>query len=122
LEDFIFWLGVTFLMFYFLLVKNNGEFRWFSLLGAGLGSALYFAAVSKWVVLVSVKVVEFIKKFIAALASVFFWPFKQSFTLLKKPAKNAGLFVRKNLRGAVTYGKIKMKKTVNQINIIRKKV
>lgn len=121
-EDMIFWLGVTLFMFYFLLMKSNGEMRWFSLLGAALGAVLYFAALSRWVMKVSVAVIEAVKKIIAAAVNIILFPIKKLVRLLKKPLKKVARSARKNLRGAAAYGKMKLKKTAGQIRIVLKKV
>jgi spore cortex biosynthesis protein YabQ len=122
LEDLLFWLGVTLLMFYFLLVINDGEMRWYTIAGAVLGAVLYFAALSRFVMLVSVTVIEFIKGVIITAIKIILWPFLQIYKLLKKPVLKLLRFIRKNLRRAASYGKMKLKKSANQLHIIRKKV
>ncbi len=77
LEDLIFWVGVTLFMFYFLLMNSGGEMRWFSLLGAALGAVLYFAAVSRFVILASVAVIEAVKKVLAAAVNIILTPVRK---------------------------------------------
>jgi len=68
-EDAIFWLVATLLMFVFLLHANSGEIRGFTFLGVVIGAALYFLTLSQFVtkfamVIISpvVSMVRFIKK------------------------------------------------------------
>jgi spore cortex biosynthesis protein YabQ len=122
LEDLLFWVGVTLFMFYFLLIVSDGEIRWFMLFGAVLGGVLYFAAISRLVMLVSVTVIEFIKKVIFTIIKIILWPFVTVFKLLKRPVIKLLRFIRKNLHAAASYGRMKAKSAVNDVRIIRKKV
>ncbi len=41
LEDLVFWILATVGIFYLLLLENNGMFRWFAVIGSGVGMLLY---------------------------------------------------------------------------------
>jgi spore cortex biosynthesis protein YabQ len=122
LEDLLFWVGVTLLMFYFLLVITDGEMRWYTIAGAVLGAVLYLAALSRFVLLVSVAVIEFIKRVVKTVIAIILWPFVKIYKLLKRPVLRLLRFLRKNLRAAAAYGRMKLKKSANQLHIIHKKV
>jgi spore cortex biosynthesis protein YabQ len=83
LEDFIFWLCCAFFMFYFLLVKNDGIIRIFTMIGALIGAVLYFFIFSD----VFIKFVLFISKFsyviIRKLVYMLSYPLKLLLRFLK---------------------------------------
>ncbi|MCL2500006.1 MAG: spore cortex biosynthesis protein YabQ [Defluviitaleaceae bacterium] len=122
LEDLFFWLAVTVLVFYYMLHRNYGEIRFFALLGMGLGVTLYFVTVSRIIIWVSVAVVEYIKKVVAAVFRIILLPLRLLLAFAAPPAKKAGQFVHKRLRGIRRYGRMKARKTVRNWAVIRKKV
>ncbi len=50
LEDLLYWIFVSFSIFYLLYYENNGAFRWFAIFGAALGMVLYKKSLSEWLV------------------------------------------------------------------------
>ncbi|MCL2456757.1 MAG: hypothetical protein FWD19_04330, partial [Defluviitaleaceae bacterium] len=101
LEDFIFWVAVTGGIFYFMLNRNYGEIRIFSVVGAGLGIVIYFATVSRFVLKIFVAIVEFLKKVFAAAFKIIFFPLRIFFNWF---------FPKLRLRALRRYGKIRLKK------------
>jgi len=68
-EDTIFWLAATLMIFVFLLYANSGEIRGFTFLGVILGATLYFLTVSRFFIKFTMAVIsplalmfQFIKK------------------------------------------------------------
>ena len=122
LEDLFFWLAATVGAFYFMLTRNYGEIRPFSVLGIVLGVVLYFATVSRWVVKVCVVVVTFLKRVVASAIRIILLPLRLLFTWISPPVKSFAGKRRKDLRGLARYGKIRMKKTARNWFILRKKV
>ena len=121
-EDMLFWLAVTVLVFYYMLHRNYGEIRLFALLGMALGGALYFTTVSYFIVKISVVVVEYIKRVVAAIIGIILLPLRLLLAFLAPPAKKLGHGVQKRLRSVGRYGKMKAKKTAKNWAVIRKKV
>jgi spore cortex biosynthesis protein YabQ len=122
LEDLFFWLTATVLVFYYMLHRNYGEIRFFTLLGTGIGLTLYFVTVSRWVVGITVAIVEYLKKVVAAVVRIVLLPVRLLLTLLAPPAKRIRQRLRKRLRGMARYGKMRAKKTARNWAIVRKKV
>ena len=122
LEDLLFWLAVTALVFYFMLHRNYGEIRFFSLLGVAIGGALYFATISRLVLKVSVVVVNFLKRVIAAAVRIILLPLRLIVTWLRPPVIKLLRVIRKRLRLWMRYGKIRARKTARSWFIVRKKV
>jgi spore cortex biosynthesis protein YabQ len=122
LEDLFFWLIVTFGMFYFMLNQNFGEIRLFSIMGAFLGIVLYFAALSRFVILVSVTVVEFLKKVVTSAVRIILLPFKTIANWLAPPINTLLQKIRSGLYRFSRYVKIRLRKTARNWFIFRKKV
>ena len=121
-EDLLFWLAVTALVFYFMLHSNYGEIRFFSLLGIAIGGILYFATISRPVLKVSVAVVNFLKRVIAATLRIILLPLRLIVAWLKPPVKKLLHAIRKRLRSWMRCGKIRARKTARSWSIVRKKV
>jgi len=122
LEDFLFWIFATAAMFYFMLNRNFGEIRLFSIIGAACGIALYFATISRLVLKISVTVINFIKRVIVAAVRIITLPLRFIFNFIAPPAKKFLRKRRKNLRKLAGYGKMQVKKTMRNWSILRKKV
>jgi spore cortex biosynthesis protein YabQ len=122
LEDLFFWLTATILFFYFMLIKNYGEIRFFSILGVALGMLLYFHTVSIPIVKAAVLIVTFLKRVIASALRIIFFPIGVLLNILRPPVKKLARAGSRHLHTARLYGKIKARKAVKDWNIIRKKV
>jgi len=87
LEDILYWLAVSLLMFYFMLDRNYGEIRFFSIAGAALGMVLYFYSLSVVVMKVSVAIIEFFKKVILTVVRILLAPVRWLIRMLMPPFK-----------------------------------
>jgi len=119
LEDLFFWILVTVGMFYFMLSQNYGEIRLFSLIGAGCGAAVYFAGFSPFVMKVSVYIVNYLKKVVAAAFKIITIPIRFMYSLVKPPVAKFFKFMLQRIK---RYGKIQRKKVARSWYILRKKV
>jgi spore cortex biosynthesis protein YabQ len=122
LEDLFFWLAATLFMFYFMLVKNYGEIRFFSILGAAVGMALYFYTVSAVIVKISVAVIKFMKRVTAAALRIILLPVRFLLKLMAPLCIKISRAYKKRLHAAKIYGKMKLKETSRNWFILRKKV
>ena len=82
LEDILFWLCTTVIMFYFMLHRNYGEIRFFSIVGSSLGMILYFNSLSIFVVKACVSVIQFLKNAVSAIVRVILIPVRLSIKIL----------------------------------------
>jgi len=114
-EDILFWLVVTLLMFYFMLHRNYGEIRFFSIAGAALGVVIYFCSLSPLVMKVSVAVVEFFKKVLFTVARIILTPIRWALKLIRPPLRKFLRFIKR-----VTY--IKARDFRRSLFVILKKV
>lgn len=129
LEDLIYWLLVSFLMFYFMLNNNNGEIRAFNIIGVLLGMLLYFLTLSILIVKVSVTIIQFIEKIIAVIIKIFMIPIKLIISILQIPLrflhhilKKIQKPAKKVLQNSSRYAKIRKAKVLKDFKIIFKKV
>jgi spore cortex biosynthesis protein YabQ len=129
LEDFVYWISATFVMFYFLLNCNNGELRFSSILGAALGAVLYFAAASPLVVKVSVAVANFIGDVLRLALIIVLAPVKFLISVLAEPVNMSKRGIKKLLsplkavlQKAARYARIKAGKFLADIKIMAKKI
>ncbi len=84
-EDIVYWIFVSLVMFYFMLHKNYGEIRAFSVGGAILGMILYFFTFSHLFMKVSLTIIYWIKKVISFIIYILLFPFKLLFKILSYP-------------------------------------
>ena len=122
LEDFIFWVVATGLTFYYMLHRNYGEIRWFSLVGVAVGISLYFATVSRWVVALFVAVVNYMKRVIAVAVRIVLVPARLVLAWLGPPVGKALGITRMHAHRVRRYGRGKLRKTARSWNIMRKKI
>lgn len=129
LEDVLYWLLVTFVMFYFMLNKNYGEIRAFSIIGAFLGMGIYFLTLSFLVMKVSLTVIDFLKKVLSAMLTIILFPLKVIWKLLSFPlgflrfvGRNFFLQTKKRLKKSHTYVRIKGHRLFRDLKIIIKKI
>ena len=129
LEDLIFWIFVSGLIFYFVLNKNSGEMRFFIILGTFLGMGIYFMTLSKPVLTVSMTVINFFRKVFLALFTIVSFPIRILIRLLLIPVRAMGIRVKKMQKPAkkllqkpVRYAKIKTRGLSRDLKIILKKV
>lgn len=112
-EDFIYWMLVTFLIFSMLFRENNGAIRWFSVIGIFFGMVLYNMTVSlffvKYVSFIFIKIRKIIEKIVQFLLK----PIKKRKKGLKRRVKTLKMVVTRNkpFRKGWKHGGKKEKKT-----------
>lgn len=125
IEDVVYWVFVIFVMFLFMLHKNYGEIRFFSICGALLGMTLYFLTLSKLIMKVSDAIIKVIKYVVLLFLNIIFTPFKIIIYILRKPVETTGKFFKnkykKLLHLCKTYAKINAKKLHREMSVIVKK-
>ena len=121
-QDMLFWLVATVLIFYYMLHRNAGEIRPFMLVGMVTGAVLYFATISRWVVKGTVTVVKFVEKVIRTMVRIILLPLRLLLVFVEPHAKKAAHKSNQYLRRVQRYGRIKWHKGKRNRQIIRKKV
>ncbi len=96
LEDFLYWLAITFFIFSMLFHKNNGAVRWFAVLGIFLGMVLYNVTLSPFLVKYLAKFFIIIKNFLKKIFLFFLKPLKKRKKGLKRKLKTFKIVIKKN--------------------------
>ena len=122
LEDFFFWIAATGLTFYYMLHRNYGEIRPFYMVGIAIGAVLYFATISRFVLVVFVAVINYLKRVVAVVIGIVLIPIRLIVSWLAPPVSKALHTTNKQARRVKRYGKRKMQKTARDFMVIRKKV
>lgn len=125
LEDLIFWLFVSVLLFYFILNKNSGEVRFYIILGTFLGMGVYFLTLSRPVLAVSMAVIHFFQKVLIALYKMISLPIKILIRIGLIPVRAAGMRIKKIQKPAkkllqkpARYAKMKTRGLARDLKII----
>ncbi|MDR1639395.1 MAG: spore cortex biosynthesis protein YabQ [Clostridiales bacterium] len=128
LEDFAYWLTVCVLAFYFILHKNGGEVRIYSIIGIFVGMGLYFATLSILVMKITTAAIELIKRVIVKTIQLLLIPVKLFIKLLGYPARgikntatNAAHGGKSLLRKTNSYAKMKAGRIARDLTIMRTK-
>lgn len=125
IEDLLYWLTVIFVMFFFMLHKNYGEIRAFSVFGAFLGMAVYFLTVSRLILLVSEQIIRGLTYLVLLFFRIVLTPFRLVWLLVRKPVGKANRFFRTRIKKLLHFGKMyaKIRYTAvrRQLRILRKK-
>lgn len=94
LEDFVYWLSVAFFVFSLLYRKNDGEIRWFAVLGIFAGMLLYSYTVSALIV----RFFSFLLGKIVKAAGKIWKICRKPLTLIKKRLKKGWKTIRMFIR------------------------
>ena len=121
IEDAIYWLFVTFVMFYLMLNKNYAEIRFFTIIGTFTGMILYFATISRFIIITGVFVIKLVIKIILVPLRLIFYILKIPVLLTFKIIKKLLFPVKKLLQKLKKYAKIKSNRLRRELRIIRKK-
>ena len=112
-EDVIYWIIVSFAMFYFMLAQNYGEIRAFTIIGAAVGATLYLSALSSYVINILVIIIEFAIRVITTVIKIILAPIKLLLKIISIPLK----FVIKLLKKPVKKCKSLLQKSVYCVRI-----
>lgn len=83
IEDILFWTITGIIMMYTIYIYCNGEIRWYMFIGIGIGVTIYILTVSKYVIKVTVKIINIFKKIIIIILK----PLKQIIDFIKNNIK-----------------------------------
>lgn len=87
IEDTIFWLLTGAIILYSIFVFNNGEIRFFMFLGILLGIAFYLLLFSKYVIKISVTIINGVKNVIIWIYKILITPIRFIYKIMEKPIK-----------------------------------
>ncbi len=98
IEDFLFWIITSSILFYSIFTYNNGELRFFMFLAVILGFAVYLCTISSYLIKINVKIINTIKRILYKLFEIIYKPLIKTFKILKKIIFKPILFVIINIR------------------------
>lgn len=98
IEDFLFWIITSIILFYSIFTYNNGELRFFMFLAVILGFVLYLCTISSYLIKINVKIINVIKRIFFKLFEIIYKPLIKTFKILKKIIFKPILFVIINIR------------------------
>lgn len=98
IEDFLFWIITSSILFYSIFTYNNGELRFFMFLAVILGFAVYLCTISSYLIKINVKIINAIKRILYKLFEIIYKPLIKTFKILKKIIFKPILFVIINIR------------------------
>lgn len=113
IEDFLFWIITSIILFYSIFTYNNGELRFFMFLAVILGFVLYICTISSYLIKINVKIINVIKRIFLKLFEIIYKPLIKTFKILKKVIFKPILFVIINIRKTIK--NIKSSKTTYAI-------
>ncbi len=113
-EDILFWILTGFIILYSVFKYNNGEIRIFMFLAIIIGMLLYLTLISKYLLIISTTIINFIKNIFIKIFEII----KIPFTILIKT-------IRKIFLNPISFIIIKIKKYIskkikNFYNILKK--
>ena len=116
IQDIIFWIFTGIFLFYIIFHFCLGEIRLYMFISLGIGLIIYFLTISKYVIMLNVKLFTFMKKIVIKIYKIILFPFNLIFKIIK------------NLFNPITFITIKIskyftfliEKIVKKINILNK--
>ena len=108
IEDAIFWIVSTLLMFIFLIGHNFGDIRGFIFMGLALGAVLYFTTLSRFFTKFAMVALGWAKGFVMAILS----PIIMICEIVKKRLKSGRRYVR--IKGREIYKRAKRRRHEKQ--------
>ncbi|MDR7870940.1 MAG: spore cortex biosynthesis protein YabQ [Tissierellaceae bacterium] len=110
IEDLLFWIIVTLIIFMFLLNKTDGIIRGFVILGFIVGYVFYYKVISKYSFLLLKKIFELIFSLISEIIRIISYPFKKVFKIFGKKTDKIGKMLKIALKDTKKYFKITRRK------------
>lgn len=85
IQDFLFWLVISIVAFYVLIMSNQGALRFYNFLGFVIGAATYTFFLSEVVTNAIVFILRIIKRFMVDLCHIILYPFRVGLCLIEVP-------------------------------------
>ena len=82
IEDLLYWSISAAIMFAIVYIGNDGEVRGYIFLGNIIGAVLYILLLSRIVMFISLKVINYLRKVLKTLWNIFTYPFKVIFRFI----------------------------------------
>ena len=115
IEDILFWIITGILLLYSIFIFNYGEIRFFMFVAILLGAMFYMLLISRYVIKISVTVINLLKRTMICILRIISFPFKFIYEILKRIFRKPILFCIINIKKIIRQIKIKFfkKHTIN---------
>jgi len=128
-EDLLYWLFISILIFYFILHRNSGEVRIYAIIGVFSGMCIYFLTLSRLVIMSSVFIINIVEKIVIMAFHILLLPVRFMIKLLSYPAYALKRWSMRRVRSGkrlmkhtYRFAGIKMTNFKREMYIIRKKI
>lgn len=74
IQDVLFWILLACVVYATIFITNSAQVRWYEFAALGLGCALYFLLLSRWVIGISSFVIQLVKRILLFLLKVLLFP------------------------------------------------
>ena len=98
LEDFFYWIIVSVMVFGMLYYENNGAFRWFAVLGAGIGMIIYRWILGRFLVEWLSRFLLWLKHLLGRLIRLVLAPWRRAGNFCRKKAHLCGRRLKRKAR------------------------
>lgn len=113
-EDILFWLITCIILAYSIYKYNNGEIRLFMFIATLIGSIIYILTISKYIIKMSVRIINILKKIFNTFVYYISFPVKILYKTIKKILFKPICFIFINFRKRIN--KILQKNINKSIN------
>lgn len=107
IQDFLYWLIVSIIVFLVLLYKNNGEIRVFFILGMFTSMIFYFFTISAFIIKILLRLYFILQKIILNLCKIIYKPLKLFIHFILIPLKNIKNKINIHVKCKKTLEKVK---------------
>ncbi|MEF9951524.1 MAG: spore cortex biosynthesis protein YabQ [Clostridium sp.] len=76
ISDILFWIFEALIVFVYLIATNDGDIRYYTFIGIGLGSLVYFTLISKVFRIVLTRMLQITYKLFSIMCNIVYLPFK----------------------------------------------
>ncbi len=76
ISDILFWILEALVVFVFLIYTNNGDIRYYTFIGIGVGILIYFKLLTKTIRYMLVRIIVFTSKIFSIIKNILLLPFK----------------------------------------------
>lgn len=106
IEDILFWIIITLIVFTFLVRKTDGIIRGFVLLGFTIGYSFYIRVISRYSYLLLKKIFKLIFDLISEIMKIILYPFKKILKFFSGKTDKMGMILKTTIRDSKKYLKI----------------
>lgn len=109
-EDILFWIIITLIVFTFLVRKTDGIIRGFVILGFIIGYSFYIKVISRYSYLLLKEIFKLIFDLIGEIIKIILYPFKKILNFFASKTDKMGMMLKTTLRDSKKYLKITRRK------------